>query len=133
MKRSEPPRAYGLDVLCGAVSLALGKVIPGILLVIGNHEGIARHLGHDGRCRDRGDARVPLDEALLGGVRVNGVPVNEDAVGLQPNVSDGARNCLPERGTHPHGVDRGRLDVGYPNGERNLGNLGGKGLPAGWG
>jgi len=58
--------ANRLEMLFGSVSLVAGKIILGILNMVGHHQAVAGNLGHDG-CGGYGLAPlVPLGNGLLG-------------------------------------------------------------------
>ena len=118
------------DVLGGGVALALGKVVAGVLLVVGHHHGVPRDLCHDGGSRDAGNAGIALYQRLLLGMHVHGVSVDEHAVGVHPGVLDRARHGHPEGLRHSDGIDGGGLDVADANGEGHVGDLCRKSLPA---
>jgi hypothetical protein len=54
------------QVLGGRVALVLGKAIGRVLLVQRRQQGIAVHLGHDRRRRDRGHPGIAPDDGFGG-------------------------------------------------------------------
>ena len=119
----------GGNMLGGAVTLAVRKVILGVFGLIGDHEGVASDLCHDGGGRDAGDPGVSLDDAKLPGVGTNGVSVNENLVWNKPRIVDSLGHGHPEAGCHPKTIYCLVVNVRNANCHRNVFDGRGKPLP----
>ena len=112
----------GSDVLGRTVALRLREMVPRVLVLVGDHEGVSRDLRHDRGGSDARHTSVALDEGLLLGMNVHGITVDEDAVRLDARVFDGSRHGHAERTGHSHGIDGLCLHMGNADGNRNVGD-----------
>ena len=101
----------GIDVLLRGVPLGFGEPVAGVGAFEIVHEGVARDLGHDRRRGDGGDARIPLDNAALARMHVDGVPVDEDAVGVDARRLDSPCHGKPQGDRHAPAVNLLGRDV----------------------
>ena len=111
---TKPPLADGRHMALGAVPLVRLEAVAGVLLGIGLHHMIARHLGHERRGGDGGALPVPLHDVHLPRIKMQRVAVQKNDVhrnALGLHLGDGGGKGLTQSRRHAHSVDIGRLHV----------------------